>query len=177
MVNIRKIEAILAYFANFTDPRYLGKVKLMKLFYFLDFTHAKKYGAPITYDTYFNLEHGPIPSQIKNLVDTVADDPAKAVLSTTIACEFPKGIDMCRIIPKRDFTEADKELFSRTELSVLEEVTKRYARANTAKIEEDSHSESPWKETHLLEKIPYYLAAHDKDAKVSEDEIKLSTLV
>ena len=49
-----KLKAILLYFGTYTDNRFLGKVKLMKLFYFLDFMHVKKYGTPVTYDTYVN---------------------------------------------------------------------------------------------------------------------------
>ncbi len=176
MVNQKKIEAILVYFSNFTNTRYLGKVKLMKLFYFLDFTHAKKYASPVTYDTYYNLEHGPIPSTIKNLVENVVDDPENALLKDTIGCEFPKGTKMCRILAKRNFTKEDASLFSETEMKVIEEVVKRFKNSSTEKIEAESHREAPWVETKLLQQIPYYLAAHDPDASVSEEEIKLALI-
>ncbi|NCN39598.1 MAG: SocA family protein, partial [Candidatus Aenigmarchaeota archaeon] len=69
-----KLKAILLYFCNYTDTTFLGKTKLMKLFYFADFTHLKQFGSPITYDTYVKLEHGPIPSTIKSLVDTACEN-------------------------------------------------------------------------------------------------------
>ena len=140
MVNQKKIEAILVYFSNFTNTRYLGKVKLMKLFYFLDFTHAKRYASPVTYDEYFNLEHGPIPSKIKNLVDNFSDDPENALLRNTIKCEFPEGTRMCRILPLREFTDKDRNLFSDSEFSVLEEVSARFAESTTNEIESASHN-------------------------------------
>ena len=96
----------------------------MKLFYFLDFMHLKKYGTPVTYDTYVKLEHGPIPSFIKNLIDTATDDIDSSMLSDTIHIERPVGTDMYRVLPNRHFTEADKGYFSETELEILEQVCK-----------------------------------------------------
>jgi uncharacterized phage-associated protein len=176
VVTLRKIEAILAYFTNNTDTKYLGKVKLMKLFYFLDFDHVRKYGTPVTYDTYFNMEHGPVPSQVKDLVEQVADDPEKALLSNVIHCEFPEGTRMCRVLPNRAFTEKDRLQFTDTELEVMQAVAKRYQLANTDKVEADSHQEAPWAETSLLDRIPYQLAAHDKNAEVTEEEITMALL-
>ena len=145
----------------------------MKLFYFLDFTHLKMYGRPVTFDTYINMEHGPIPTGIKNLVDTSTDDIDHSVLSDTIACEWPEGIKMCRITPLRQFTEKDSKLFSASELEVLQKVCQRFGDKNTQYIEEASHAEAPWKETRFLQEIPYTLAAKDSDSRVSEEEIKL----
>lgn len=172
-ITIPKLKAILLYFSNYTDTKFLGKVKLMKLFYFLDFMHLKKYGSPITFDTYIHLEHGPIPSTIKNLVDTAAEDIDNSVLADTIYFETPEGTGMYRVLPKRSFTENDKKLFSQTELEVLGEVCKRFGSKVTQFIEDASHAESPWLETNFLEKIPYSLACEDKDCLVSKEEIDL----
>lgn len=176
MVNLAKIKAILAYFANETNGQYLGKVKLMKLFYFLDFMHVKKYGSPVTFDTYYNLEHGPIPSRIKNMVDTAADSAEESQLNDVIVCEFPEGIKMCKIVPTRKFTEEDKLLFSESELKVLQEVVKRFGNSKMQEIEDASHSEAPWRETNYLDEIPYQLASHDSDSEVTEEDVLLALL-
>ncbi len=173
MITIPKLKAILLYFANFTDTKFLGKVKLMKLFYFLDFMHLKAYGSPVTYDTYVNMEHGPIPSFIKNLVDTSTDDVDNSILSDTIKCEYPEHTQMCRILPTREFTESDKKYFSENELDILNKVCQRFGNKNTKYIEDASHNEAAWKETKLLEKISYTLAAKDKDSRVTKEEIEL----
>lgn len=172
-IPLPKLKAILLYFCENTDPRFLGKVKLMKLFYFLDFTHVKTYGSPVTYDNYVNLEHGPIPSFIKNLVDTAADDIDTSRLADTIYFERPAGIDMYRVLPIRKFTEEDKKYFSETELEILEKVCARFGNKNTNYIEEASHKEAPWKETYFLDEIPYTLAADDIDCAVDKEEIEL----
>lgn len=172
-IPIPKLKAILLYFCTNTDTKFLGKVKLMKLFYFLDFMHLKIYGAPVTYDKYVHLEHGPIPSAIKNLVDTAADDVDASILVDTIKFERPKGTDMYRVLPVRSFTQSDRKLFTESELEILEKVCTRYGNKNTKYLEDMSHTEAPWKETQLLEEIPYNLAADDADCQVSKEEIGL----
>jgi uncharacterized phage-associated protein len=172
-IPVAKLKAIILFFGTYTDIKFLGKVKLMKLFYFLDFSHLKKYGSPVTYDTYINLEHGPIPSAIKNLIDTASDDIDNSMLVDTLSFETPSGTRMCRVIPTRKFTEADSKLFSESELSTLKSVCERFGDKNTKYIEDASHKESPWKETLLLDTIPYTLAAMDDDCQVSKEEIEM----
>jgi len=173
-IPIQKLKAILLYFTNKTDVKYLGKVKLMKLIYFLDFMHLKTYGTPVTYDTYINLEHGPIPSFIKNLVDNAADDIDSSVLSDTILFERPDGTRMFRFLPKRELTEKDEKIFTETELDILQKVCIKYGDKNTQYVEDASHNEAPWRMTSPLQSIPYILAAEDPDCKVSKEEIKLA---
>ena len=168
-----KLKAILLYFGNNTNPRYLGKVKLMKLFYFLDFSHVKKYGAPITFDNYVHLSHGPIPSEIKNIIDDTAENPEQSMVSDVISIEKIDGIDMYKVTPTREFTEEDKKYFSNNEFESLRRVCLRFANKNTAEIEEESHKEAPWRETRILQHIPYKLAAHDGDSEVTEEEIEM----
>lgn len=174
-ININKLKAILLYFSLYTE--YLGKVKLMKLIYFLDFMHIKKYGTPVTYDSYINLKHGPIPSTIKNMIDDAEDDLEHSNLNDVIDIEKVKklktGNVMCKIVPLRKFSENDKKYFSETELEMLEKVASKYNTFTADQIEEASHKESPWKDTEYLDQIPYSLAARDPDSEVSEKEIEL----
>ncbi|MFA5954258.1 MAG: Panacea domain-containing protein [Patescibacteria group bacterium] len=171
-IPIPKLKALLLYFGTYTDKELLGKVKLMKLIYFADFLHVKKYGSPITYDTYIKLEHGPVPSAIKNLVDTAYDDVDNSMLADTIRFDTSGGY-IHRVIPQRIFSEKDKNYFSDTELEILRNVVERFGDKNARFIEEASHEESPWKETNFLEEIPYSLATHDDDCNVSREEIEM----
>lgn len=172
-IPIKKLKAIILFFCTFTDTKFLGKVKLMKLFYFADFMHLKKYGTPITFDNYVNLEHGPIPSAIKNLVDTASDDIDNSILADTISIERPDGTDMRRIIGLRKFAEADAKIFSPAELDILKKVCIRFGNKNTKFIEEASHSESPWQNTDFLDQISYTLALGDEDCQTSKEELEL----
>ena len=170
-IPISKLKAMLLFFGTYTDKRLLGKTKLMKLFYFVDFGHVKKYGSPVTYDTYYHLDHGPTPSVIMDLVNEVGDDFDNATLSDVISIEDKDGTLLKRIIPIREFTDEDAKYFSETELETMKAVCRRFETVNAKQIEEISHNDAPWKETKLPEEIPYTLAIKDKDAVASEEEI------
>lgn len=172
-IPIPKLKAIIRYFCTNTNSVFLGKVKLMKLFYFLDFLHVKRYATPITYDTYVNLEHGPIPSKILNLVNSVADNEEGAILSDTISIERPDGTIMQKIKCVKMFSEEDKRFFSEREISILEEVCARFGNKTTKAIEDASHNEAPWRLTKETQEIPYTLAAQDADCLVEEKDIRL----
>lgn len=176
-IPLPKLKAMLLYFGNNTNTKFLGKVKLMKLFYFSDFMHIKEYGTPITHDTYVKLEHGPIPSTIKNLIDTAAEDLDISQLADTIHFERPVGTSMDRVLPNRPFTETDKKYFSETELEILEKVCIKFGEKNTKYIEDASHREAPWTQTEFLDDIPYSLAANDSDSKVDKEDIELLKLL
>lgn len=172
-IPLAKLKAMLLFFGTYTDKRILGKTKLMKLFYFTDFGHVKKYGSPITYDTYHHLDRGPTPTVIMDLVTEVGENFEGATLSDTIAIEKREGIFLERVIPAKKFSEEDARYFSETELEVMKSVCKRFEDASTKQIVEASHKEAPWLLTKLPEKIPYTLAAKDPDATVGEEDIKL----
>jgi uncharacterized phage-associated protein len=171
-IPIPKLKAMIRYFATYTDPRLLGKVKLMKLFYFTDFEHVKNFASPITFDNYVHLEHGPVPSTIMNLVSAVAADSDTAILSDTFHIEEKEGSNLKRIVASREFTEKDEQYFSPSELKVLKSVCERFADKNAKFVEDKSHEEAAWARTKELENIPYTLATEDADCKVSKDEIK-----
>lgn len=172
-ISLPKLKAIILYFYTYTDPRFLGKVKLMKLFYFLDFMHVKNYGAPVTYDTYVNLEHGPIPSAIKNLIDSADDDIDNSVLADALKIVRSEGEDIHRVECLRKFTDGDEKCLSENELKILKKVCLRFGESNTKTIEDAAHKEAPWAKTKFLDTIPYALAIEDKDCLVNAETIKL----
>ena len=167
-----KLKAMVRYFASNTDPRLLGKTKLMKLFYFADFGHVKKYASPITYDNYVHLEHGPIPSTILNLVNAVENDVDSALFADTISIEVKPDLLLKRIVPTRGFAEKDEKLFSASELDILQEVCRRFSDKIGKYLEDRSHEESAWRNTVETEDIPYTLAIEDPDCQVTKEEIE-----
>jgi uncharacterized phage-associated protein len=176
-ISLAKLKAIILYFAQNTNPQYLGKVKLMKLFYYLDFNHVKKYGTSVTGDTYFHLEKGPIPTTIMNMVGELANDPELSKLADDITIETPAGTKMLRIKGLREFSDNDAALFTESEIQTLQEVVKTFGDDSTDEIVESSHAESPWRETKYGQSIPYELAAHDSNSDYSEDDIRFLTSV
>lgn len=172
-IPLSKLKAMILFFAYNTNPNLLGKVKLMKLFYFCDFINVKKYGIPITYDNYVHLEHGPIPSTIMNLVNQAEDDFENAVLSDTIKIACNNNELMHRIKPLEGFKESYLKYFAPNEIKTMKKVCQRFKDSFGRQLEDISHEEAPWKKTKLMEEIPYSLAAEDTDTEVNKEEIKL----
>lgn len=170
-IPLPKLKAMILFFGKHTDPRLLGKVKLMKLFYFADFGHVKEYGSPITWDNYINLGHGPVPSGIKNLVDSIMEDIDSSDLADTIEIKKTENSYIHRIVLRRDLSEHDKKYFSESELSIMKSVCSRFANKNAKEIETASHKEAAWRETSPREFIPYSLAAKDQNCKIPKEEI------
>ena len=80
---------------------------------------------------------------------------------------------MQRMVPVRPFSERDEKYLSKNELEILKKICLRFGDKNTKFVEDASHEESPWKETSLLDEIPYTLALNDSDCLVSREEIEL----
>jgi uncharacterized phage-associated protein len=171
-IPVPKLKAMIRYFATYTDPRLLGKTKLMKLFYFSDFGHIKNFASPITYDRYVHLEHGPVPSTILNLVSAVENDPDNAILADAISVE--EKDKQKRIVSIRRFSDKDEKYFTEEELQIMKMVCERFASKNAKFIEDSSHKESAWRMTREPEDISYVLATHDPDCAVEKEDIELS---
>ncbi len=176
-ISLAKLKAIILYFSEHTNSNYLGKIKLMKLFYYLDFTHVKRYGTAVTGDTYFHLKNGPIPSNIMNMVSELTSDPETSKLSDDIQISTPSGTRMLKVNGLRKFCKEDEDLFAQSELETLVDVCEKHGEDSTDEIIESSHREAPWNETDFGQVIPYELAAHDPDSNFSEEEIRLLELV
>ena len=173
MIPSEKIKAIIKYFCGNTNPRFLGKTKLMKLFYFLDFLHIKRYGVSVTGDKYYHLGYGPIPTLIKNLVDDVDNTPDCAILSDTIEIVKSENRKIYLVKCINEFLEKDKDYFSVIELKTMEDVCRRFKDYTTKQIVEASHKESSWRKTGETKEIPYILAADDSDCLVEREDIEL----
>lgn len=169
-----KVKRMILYFAQHTDASLLGKTKLMKLFYFSDFRHVKKYLTPITNDVYVNLEHGPVPSAIMNMVGTAENEIDASTLGDVISVVEKDGSNMKRIAARRAFTDKDVEHFTKSELSVMQEVCEIFKECTGKQIEDASHMESAWLKTKRGEFISYILGTNDPDSLVSSEDVGLA---
>src|ERR1035438_3284966 len=63
-----KLQHVLLYFLERINNVHLGRTKLMKLLYFVDFDHYETYGRSVTGAAYRKLPHGPYPKDAVNLL-------------------------------------------------------------------------------------------------------------
>lgn len=66
--NYRKATQALDYFAEKAGGT-INRMKALKLVYFADRYHLRKYGRLITNDTYFAMDNGPVASAAKDLAE------------------------------------------------------------------------------------------------------------
>lgn len=123
----KRINAIL-FFATKERNNKINRLKLMKLLWLADRIHLNRYGRTIIDDNYFALEHGPVPSLSKNLSDTGYDD--KIYISDR------------DVIAEDEFED---KYFSKSDLSIMEEVWTAYGAMNKYNLRDFSHYFPEWK--------------------------------
>ncbi|MFT4048081.1 MAG: Panacea domain-containing protein [Solimonas sp.] len=154
------IQAIL-YFAH--NAAALGKIKLFKLLYLLDFEHFRQTGRSVTGLEYRAWKMGPVPAALVQQWDALEDG-----LATAIRIVPEQVIDYWRekVVPLQPF---DPSHFSKRELRLLEQVAGQYRDTLSEKMIDVTHAENgAWAKTWADGKgndhtIPYELAVADDD--------------
>lgn len=147
-----KLQQVILYFLEHINNVHLGRTKLMKLLYFVDFDHFEAHGRPVTGATYRKLPHGPYPDKIEKLIARME----KAGLVREV--KVSKGFTQRRLITLSG--EFDPEKFSGTELQTLERVAADWGNASAAEIEAATHREAPWAGTKDGKVIDYEMAEY-----------------
>lgn len=148
-----KLQQVILYFLEHINNVHLGRTKLMKLLYFVDFDHYEAHGAPVTGATYRKLPHGPYPDKIEKLIARME----KSGLVREVKVDH-KGYTQHRLITLN--AKFDPARFSGTELQTLERVAADWADATAAQIEAATHREAPWAGTQVGKKIDYEMAEY-----------------
>jgi len=160
------INAII-YFAK--NTKYCGKTKLMKLLYFLDFTHFKQTGKSVTGQDYFAWNMGPVPKDLfEELSGNMKPDMRAAIK------ELPADKEFQQINPKKQF---NAEYFSKKEMKLLKNISFIFKDAKSDLMIESTHLKNePWdktlKEKGEFKKIDYMLAVDSDRASLPFDEAK-----
>lgn len=150
-INEKKYKNIILFFANKIKNGTLGKLKMMKLLYFLDFDFFEKYDKSITGDEYLRFENGPVPRMAEKILKEMQGKEIK-ILNIKIA----KGYnDQQRIEPLKCF---DLNLFSKEELLMMEEIAEKWEKFSGTEMKNASHGEAPWIATKPDEIIDYNLS-------------------
>jgi uncharacterized phage-associated protein len=146
-----KLQQVILYFLEHINNLHLGRTKLMKLLYFVDFDHYEKHGRSITGASYRKLPHGPYPRDAEKLVLKMQ----KAGLVREVKADHG-GYTQHRLITLN--AKFDPAAFSGEELQTLERVAARWADATAAQIEAATHNEAPWAATQDGKTIDYEMA-------------------
>ena len=154
------INAII-YFAGHTQ--YLGKIKLFKLLYLLDFEHFRQTGQNVTGLDYRAWKFGPVPIDLYQEWDEPEQDMADA-----ISIQPEQIIHYVResVVPRAEF---DDSHFSKRELRIMSELAEKYRDVYSHKLIDVTHAENgAWAKVWNNGKgsdhpIPYNLAIANDD--------------
>ena len=162
------IEAV-KFFAQ--NTRKLGKVKLFKLLYFLDFTHFRDTGRPVTGMEYFAWKMGPVPKVLfEELVDPGRDWAGNCDFKLV---KIAKG-EMLTVNPLSDFRP---EHFSKRELRLLRELCDQFKNSDADQLIEETHLENlPWHQIFEVEKRKQALIPYPMSLKKQDKELMLSAI-
>ena len=146
-----KYKNTILFFANKIKNGTLGKLKIMKLLYYLDFDFFEKYGKSVTGDSYLRWENGPVPKTAEKLITKMNGAEIK-ITKKKIGAGYN---DQQHIEALRDF---DLNLFTKEELIMMEEVADKWMLFSGTEMKSASHGEAPWIATKPNEVIDYNLA-------------------
>jgi uncharacterized phage-associated protein len=136
--NPEKLIHALAFF-SVNGVADLDTMKAAKLLYFADKAHLVRYGRPILGDDYYCMKHGPIPTLSLNMIqaciagtDDMDDSGLMADYFDVVPGKYP------RLMAKR---EPDLDVFSDSDLEVLQEVLSTYGSKSAWQLREIAHQQ------------------------------------
>ena len=149
-IDEKKYKNAILFFAHKIRNGTLGKLKLMKLLYYLDFDCFEKYGHSVTGDEYLRFEHGPVPRMAEKILKQMSTREIK--ISTR---KMPEGYnDQQQIEPLVEFKS---RFFTNEEILMLEEIASKWEKFSGAEMKTASHGEAPWIATKSNKVIDYNL--------------------
>ena len=136
--NHRKATQALNYFAK-KECGHINKMKALKLVYFADRYHLRKYGRLITNDTYFAMDYGSVPSGVKDIAEQsdFLDDKEKAY-----AKNYLDSLDRLNI---KSVNAVDDDVFSESDFEALNYAWNKFGQYDQFELANITHSYPEWK--------------------------------
>ena len=134
----KKATQALNYFAR-KSGGHINKMKALKLLFFADRFHLRKYGRPITNDEYFAMNYGPVPSGGKDLVDGSDFRPD---VEKAYAGQFLNPVN------RYDFSsvnDVETVVFSKTDQEALEYAWVKFGQFDEFALAKLTHEYPEWK--------------------------------
>ncbi len=151
-LNERLYKNAVLYFIKYCNNNYLGKTKLNKLLYYLDFISYRDTQKTVSGDTYIHQEYGPVPSHMDEILTELK---AEGTINTQ-AVPLKNGemikfeIKNSKVLNEGVFSEGQKKL--------LKNICDEFASWSTDKIVTQTHLEAPWFFSRPFEKVDYSYA-------------------
>ena len=145
--DIDKLTNMVIFFVS--EMKGVVKSKLLKLLWYADFLCYNRHGESISGTAYVHNYYGPIPEHHETLIAYLCEEGAIEIKP------YDGPYEGECIVPAVEF---DRELFSESELEVLEDVLEKFRNATAKDLTDYSHSEDGYKMTEMKQLIPYTYA-------------------
>ncbi len=133
----KKATQALNFFALREGGR-INKMKALKLVYFADRYHLRKYGRLVTNDTYFAMDNGPVPSGAKDIAETSG---FLGEVEKEYAARYLKKKDNYSLVSIKPL---DTEVFSDSDIEALSFAWKRFGRLDQFSLRDVTHHYPEW---------------------------------
>jgi len=152
-----KYKNAILYFAEYLTPYQLGKTKLAKLLYYLDFISYRDRKEKVTGALYYKQEYGPLAQDLTEMIaDLVVEE--KLEVSREVVEGTGKQKDKFHAL-----TKPNERVFDMYEQELLRKLANTYAEVPTDTIVAKSHLEAPWVEAKNGAALNYELAFDIED--------------
>ncbi len=126
----------------------MDKLQLVKLFFYADSSHLIKYGRPIAGGNYYAMEHGPVCSEVLDILDEVEAGSDR----------FPLNVREPHDIVAN--ASPDTHFLSESDLNVLDEIYQQYGHIDPWKLRNMTHELNSYKKNEPKDKekrrpLPY----------------------
>ncbi|MFA5162579.1 MAG: type II TA system antitoxin MqsA family protein [Elusimicrobiales bacterium] len=142
--DLRKTIQMILYIVNHLKETF--KTKINKMLWYADFLHFKRHMISISGNGYVHLDFGPVPNHYDLILSKMVEDK----LLRKEERKFGEAISALVTPNAREFTETEKE--------ALDFVIGKFKNSSCNEISQQSHNESPYKNTATRERISYHLA-------------------
>lgn len=150
-LDAKKFHNSILFFVKFCNNSFLGKTKLNKLLYYLDFVSFRDRQTSVTGDVYISKTYGPVPEKIDEML-------AELKKSEDIQIEPPS--DDKKGFSFRLRTDPDLTVFDEYELSLLKKICDEFENWKTEKIVNQTHLEAPWFYSEPYDTVDYKYASN-----------------
>ncbi len=154
-MNTEKFKNVLLYILERCAGKpNVGETVLYKLLYFCDFNYYEKYEEHLTGARYRKLNFGPVPQEMKKIIERMISDSQIKRVKTEYY-----GKPQTRYIP---LVKADLKVLNAAEKEVIDNVLDSMSDWSAKMISDYSHNDKPWRATEVNDFIDYELVFYRK---------------
>ena len=133
------IESILYIAQKVDDPTFH---RISKIMYFADRKHLEKYGRFICGDSYVAMKHGPVPSEIYDMLKAVRADTVLSLKPYESAKKVQSAFSVQEPYEVKHLREANLDFFSESDLECLNYSIDNYRNLSFDELTKLSHDQA-----------------------------------